>query len=693
MKHLLKPLFILAVFVCLFYGHSIGQQRKVALMDLSARNAETNTSRLTSCQWILNTAGVEYINTNSLPTALTYPVVLFTSLIQSSTFTSAERTTITNYVTNGGVIIFSNMQASSLHSLCGASANSSSTTRKMFTLNTTNLPWLRERITDVNEITTRFLGTESGSTCSSRSYTLNGGTLLGQYEDGACGFVYKATGTGHTYTFGLDLRDVIHRFQINGDGGAQRTYSNGFEPGSDVFVLLIQNIIRHHIPNTVRLHTSPWCSTSSVIITHDVDSRTGVDTCHFFADFEYNRGIKTTYNVTTRYFSDSWLSAFYNSSYSSVEYLLSKGHTLGSHSVGHFPDFSKTSVFPLGTIAITQATYNPSYNNSVTTGGTVFGEIQVSKVILEADHHQPIKTFRSGHLGYNKRQPYALAQSGYKFNSSFSANDVLNNFPFYTTDNLSNSGAKMPVLEIPMTISDASTQFPISSTNYPSVVAIWTSVTRKNDANNAPTVLLVHPNRQWKILAEAMYLDSLPTTSVITTMEEFGEFWQERDTLDFTSTLTNNNLRIQINTNTPDERLSYVIDNAQQLTEVTFFLQNGEQFYPASSPWVNGATIYCSPEMRSTAVEETPVKTSAIVFPNPASSTVYFNIENATKGKYTLNVYDVMGQTVIYSQQLNMAGSGRLTFPWNVEHLTTGCYFFSIQSETVSTNGKLMVVH
>lgn len=112
----------------------------------------------------------------------------------------------------------------------------------------------------------------------------------------------------------------------------------------------------------------------------------------------------------------------------------------------------------------------------------------------------------------------------------------------------------------------------MSITNYPQKVAVWTSVTRKNDANNAPTVLLIHPNRTWKVTAEEMYLDSLPETATVITMEEFGEFWQERDTLDFTSTLSNNTLGIEFNTNTPDERLSFVVDNANQLDGVTFFL-------------------------------------------------------------------------------------------------------------------------
>lgn len=688
--------FVVFCSALMFCQQSIAQQRKVALFDNSTRNAETNQTRLRSCQWLLNTAGVEYTTTTNLATALTYPIVLFTPIIQGSTFTSSERTSIANYVNNGGIIICSSVQTSTMNALLGVSAYLTSSARRYFNLNTSTLPWLVERITDPNELTTRF-GPETGTSCNSRSYTLSTGISLGLYEDNKTALLYNHYGQGYAYTFGLDFRDVVHRFQINDDGNAQRTYSNGFEPGSDVFMLLIQNLVRHHIPNTVRLHTSPGCSSSSVIITHDFDSRTCIDSSRYFVNMEYSRGVRATYNITTRYFADSWLSAFYNDAFSSVEYIKLNGHILGSHSVGHFPDFAKTSVFPIGLPGLTQATYHPAYNNNVTTGGTVFGEVEVSKRILETNHGISIKTFRSGHLGYNKRQPYALAQSGYRFNSSFSANDVLNNFPFYTTDNLSYSGVQQPVLEIPMTISDASTQFPISSSNYPSVVAIWTSVTRKNDANNAPTVLLVHPNRVWKVSAETIYLDSLPPTATIIPMEEFGEFWQKRDTLDFYSTLTNNVLNVFINTNDPDSRISFIIDNASQLAGVNFFRQNGQPLYLASSPWTNGATIFCGPQpqqfQQPTSIEENQNTTTAIVYPNPSSSIVYINMESAVKGNYTLTIYDALGQNSINMQQTNLSADGRLTFTWNVEQLTTGCYFFSIQSEKMSTNGKLMVVH
>ncbi len=246
-----------------------------------------------------------------------------------------------------------------------------------------------------------------------------------------------------------------------------------------------------------------------------------------------------------------------------------------------------------------------------------------------------------------------------------------------------------------MTISDVWSPS-ISATNYPEKVAIWNSVTQKNDANNAPTVLLIHPNRRFKVTAEEMYLNSLPPSALVLPMDEFGEFWQERDTMDFYTTSSNNVLNVYLNTNEPDERISFIIDNAAQLADVNFYKQNGEQVFYQSSEWTNGATIYCTPDpqqFQSTGVSEQQIFSDVKVFPNPAASSVYINMEQVQAGTYTLAVYDLLGQSIIHTEQLQLNAAGKLSFEWNVEQVNTGCYFFSINTEGISANGKVMVVH
>jgi hypothetical protein len=146
---------------------------------------------------------------------------------------------------------------------------------------------------------------------------------------------------------------VVYRNIIGSDNNAHRNYSNGFEPTTDVFLFMLRNIARHHHPHLIRLHTSPLNSHATIMITHDIASGTAMDTMAVFADLEVDRGFRATYNVTCRYFSDNWMNPFYLSSWNKIEYVRLKGHTLSSHSVGHFPNFGVDSLFPLGVLGNT----------------------------------------------------------------------------------------------------------------------------------------------------------------------------------------------------------------------------------------------------------------------------------------------------------------------------------------------------
>lgn len=70
--------------------------------------------------------------------------------------------------------------------------------------------------------------------------TAAGAQALGRFEDGAGAVVRHDVGLGHTYLIGVALNDVVSRNQQNRDYEAQRIYVNGFEPGTDVRLLLLR---------------------------------------------------------------------------------------------------------------------------------------------------------------------------------------------------------------------------------------------------------------------------------------------------------------------------------------------------------------------------------------------------------------------------------------------------------------------
>jgi hypothetical protein len=588
--------YVVLIFAVFFSLFSSAQQREIGLLDLSIRNAEANQSRIRSCRHILQVAGVDYDETTSLTQALTHPVVLFTPIIYSTTFNAAERLQIQQYVANGGVLIASSVRDPALYSLFGVSGFTTYTDLKRMTWHVDDAPQYFDRFDEGFEEVISLSDTTGpqDEPFNIRSYTTTGSAqVLAHFDNNTNAVITNQTGTGRTFLFSLDLRDVIIRNLINSDLHAQRGFSNIFEPTTDTFIFFIMNIIREHMPNTVRAHTCPNCDGSVVMITHDVDSRTAMDTMEIFIDYEEQNNLNAMYNITTRYFSDSWMTDFYNGSYSKVQYAMLHGQRIASHSVGHFPDYDDEIRFPFTSLGNTPVNYQPRHLNAITTGGNVYGEVEVSKYLLENDHSVAVKSFRAGHLAFNQRLPKALQDCGYLYNSTFSANDVLTNFPFWDIDNMTFSGNQTSVLEIPMTISDASAANPFTEQNALSIAQGWIDVTLKNHNNNAPTVLLIHPNRGYKLPAQQMFVNGMPGDVKFMFLDDFGDYWKKRMQMQVVSEVVNDTLYVTWTNYQMNQGLSLVIDDVDQLADVRFFDGVGNELFPQSQLASFGETRFC----------------------------------------------------------------------------------------------------
>ncbi len=565
------------------------------MLDLTAKNAETNFSRIRSCRHVLKTAGIPYTESTSVSEAINYPVIFISPVIYSTTFSSSEKQLLIDYVNQGGVLIASSLRDPALYGLFGVSGYTNYTLLTTMTWEADQFPQYFDRFDDPNEINVSLSGpTTSTDVFTIRPYTLAGGQSMAHFENNLPGgVVMNQYGSGRTFLFSIDLRDVLIRNFINSDLNANRTYSNGFEPTSDTFIFFITNIINEHIPHMTRVHSCPDCESSVVMITHDIDSRTAMDTMVSFVNYEEANQLNAMYNVTVRIYHDDWMSDFYLDSYDKVEYAKLHGQKLASHSLGHFPDFASTTLFPLGTMGNTPDNYMPLYLNDTTSGGSVYGEVEVSKYLIESDHNVQVKSFRAGHLAYNRRLPKALYDLGYLYNSSFSANDVLTNFPFYDIDNLSFSGDQLPVLEIPMTISDAAACCPFTQENALERAALWADITIKNNNNGAPTVLLIHPNRSYKLTAEQFYVNALPGDVRYMFLDDFGDYWKKRETANVVTEYNNDSLIVHFNGFQMYSNLSLVVNDASQLASIRFFDANNMELFPQSLNVDYNETRYC----------------------------------------------------------------------------------------------------
>lgn len=636
--------------------------RQVAVLDLTARNSEPDSSRTRSARHIMQVTGVPFVETSDFNFALQHKILFISPRIKSTTFTDEEELALHEYVYNGGTVIASNCSAPDLYDMFGIIDYEVDDLTKRFIWNIYSESNYFDRINDDKEIFVSLGDTAVSNPIFDHKYYLptTGAEVLANYENNFPALVKNEYGTGTTFLFGIDLKDVIVRNLLNKDDDAHRTYSNGFEPTTDTFIFFVMNVCRKHIPSNVRWHTCPSCDDAVFMLTHDIDSQTSVDTMDIFLEYEDNHHLNAMYNQTVRYIDDDWMSDFYtNNSYAKVHNVLVRNQRLASHSVGHFPDFDSVWT-PMGSMGNTMANYTPYYLDVLgkSTGVSAYGECEVSKSILETEHGVQIKSFRAGHLCYHKRLPKVLEDLGYLYNSTFSANDVLTNFPFYGTDERTYDGYLSSVIEIPMTISDASATFPFSLDSYPSNVARWKMVTLKNVANNAPTVLLIHPNRTYKLVAEQNFFSQLPYGIRYMFLDDFGDYWRERINSRLYSDYNpaDSTLGVYLVDFNPEKEYAVIIDNYTDTAHCKFYDGFGNRLYPCMTPgpfnevrfcnfqYTNPNESYCS--MPYTLGVEQISKKKIQLYPNPALDNFTFECSMDDLGK-NIQLFDAVGKMVL----------------------------------------------
>jgi len=673
-------------------------KRTVALLDLTLKNAETSDAEIYSAKYILKTAGIPFIVTTDVNVAKNYGLIVGSSKFDVATFNTAEKDTLISYVNKGGVLIAATVRDPYLYSLFGISSNANSTSHYTLKfnsfLNDPSFKWLN----DTMEQTISLGKTTFTAVINTRQYTVSGALALAVFDDNSTAITKRIYGSGTAYALGFSFRNLIITNQQNLDYGAHRFYSNGFEPTSDVVMLFVKGIYLAHAPKAVWLHTSPFNSKTTLMITHDVDATTAYDTMHYYADYEASKGIKASYLFTTHYINDGLLSDFYNlNSIPKVQYVLNKGHIGGSHSVGHFPDFDDESVFPLGVLGNTPSNYIP-YNSGSgpTMAGTVLGETEVSKNLLEQNFGINVKTFRAGYLCFHDKLINALDTLGYTISTTFSACDILTNFPYQQRKDRSYSGAPVNVWEYPMTISDDFLSNPITNINYPSKVAIWLDVLNRNMANNAPNNLLIHPTRRYKLTAQQDFINGLPPGVLVTNVEFFASYWRKRDLVSFTSKISNDTLIITVPAvQLPlDPAISFVIDKGQQLAHIKAQDESGNAITVIKSNFNTDDIILHFENYPTLSVNEYTDKNDAPVFisvsPNPTSGNCVFDFKLEKNSNVKLELLDMLGNTlsIIANKDFN---EGWQHIAFNTSEFKPGIYLYRVTVNSKPLVKKLII--
>jgi peptidoglycan/xylan/chitin deacetylase (PgdA/CDA1 family) len=675
------------------------QKNRIAILDLTVRDTESVDANRFSAEHILKVAGLPYFITDTVNNAMQSNFILCTSNIESYSFNQAEGDSLRAFVQRGGTLFVTQLKDTAIFDIFGVYDYTYSTTHYGFDFLTDSTDNTFRWIDDANEKHIKLADTSYSAVMSSRSYMLTTATPLAKFDDDSVALIKNNYGSGYAYVLGLNWKDVVLRNEVAAHYKAARTYSNGFEPGTDAFILLIRAIYAKYNNYAVWKHTSGLNSKASLIITHDVDATTSIrDMMNKFASYEKSNKIIATYFITTHYMHDSLAKNFWTNYISDLLEVKYKGHEIASHSVSHVPDFDIETIVPEGTCGNTELTYQPFYNGHFSTNVTVCGETEVSKLLLERDIQTIIRSYRTGYLAYNNKTLNSLETNGYSFNSSHSANDVLTAFPYQGHLDNSMNGAISKIYEIPNTISDVFTSNPISEANYNDKVAIWSDVVKRNANNNAASVLLIHPNRIWKIQAEQNLIRSLASDIRIIPFEHYGDYWKAREACNFDYNMENDSLLVITikNTSLPlHHDMSFIVDNGMLLYKIRVEDESHNPINLLQSKWETQSKILYSENFTPDYTNYTfvPDGDNQVFsnYPNPFTTSTTFSFEVMETTFVILKIYDASGRLVEEPVKQNVE-IGSYEYKYENTRLSNGVYFYEFTIGKNKPVRKKMIV-
>jgi hypothetical protein len=503
----------------------------------------------------LKAMGIPFFVTAELHVALRHKLLLLYPTVDGATFDKAQAQAITDFVTHGGIVFAQDVFWGGFKPLFGFDDVVPLRTRHKIVFNTTGHSAPDPVFHYLNRAPEREVPLGSPAIkeviWTNGYQTAAGAQTLGRFEDGSAAVIKHDLGRGHTYLIGVALNDVVRRNQQNRDYEAQRTYANGFEPGTDVWLLILRAWYETYSDTGIRLGTIPEGKRSVLMLSHDVDWEYSFKPMAAFANLERSSGTSSTFFVQTKYLDDVVGKAFFFGQSLDTLRVLTHGSDIESHSVIHSKLFNKV---PLGR---GQEQY-PGYQARATRDNaaqdaTTLGEVCVSKSLLDGElpGHETI-FFRAGHLRVPPYLPEALARCGYEFDSSFTAGDVLTNFPYELDFDL---GMTEPsgIFEFPVTLEDE--QLPPLLERVPAML----DTIEANAENGAPSVLLIHSNNaEAKLEAERALLSRLPRDILVESMTNYARFWKARNELHWSPTPIAGGEQVEISPELPISGLTLV---------------------------------------------------------------------------------------------------------------------------------------
>ncbi|MET0555280.1 MAG: hypothetical protein ABW221_19720 [Vicinamibacteria bacterium] len=381
-----------------------------------------------------------------------------------------------------------------------------------------------------------------------------------------------AASGGKAYAWGADLGRLLSIAQNDGAAGAAFHFVNHYQPAGDLFLRFLAVVWREASPGTaVRLRTAPLGRAVPMLLTHDVDESAAVQRAADFADSEQRLGVRATYFLLPKYslpeFDDDDYIFHTIGGRPTADWwrdLARQGHELASHSTTHASDFDQPGAWPMGTGVETFETYDPRFTCEgpypetecarvskvrrcrtaafpcglrKTVGGSLLGELRVSRLLVERVSSAPVRSFRSGFLLWPKHLNEALAATGYAYSSVGTCNAHLTHLPYQS--NHGQGRSELDVFEF-CVASDDQDQ-PLSAVDAPGTrLRQALDLVDRLSEYGGIFVQLIHPADTWSdwrtnlAFQEALVqrVQAVPNLAHFATLSDFGAFWRARDAVE-----------------------------------------------------------------------------------------------------------------------------------------------------------------
>jgi hypothetical protein len=183
--------------------------------------------------------------------------------------------------------------------------------------------------------------------------------------------------------------------------------------------------------------------------------------------------------------------------------------------------------FPIGDGAETYPSYHPFVETRTTArDASIFGELRVSRYLLQKLAGADVTSFRAGYLSNPFALPQVLAASGYRYDSSITANSTLTHLPYQLTYDRADTALE-PVYEFPVTIEDEAAPALIDRLDAANAVITKIAI------NHGLVVILVHPNTgSRKLEFEQKVAARWSSHAWMPSLRNFGDWWMARDQAD-----------------------------------------------------------------------------------------------------------------------------------------------------------------